>query len=41
MLKATNQEKFITLQLPEIQGLVDADVFKFHSMSVLPLEHVY
>ena len=33
MLKATDREKFIALQLPEIQGLVDADVFKFHLMS--------
>ena len=29
MLKATDQEKFIALQLPEIQGLVDADVFEY------------
>ena len=35
MLKATDREKFIALQLLEIQGLVDADVFKFRSMSDL------
>ena len=35
MLKATDQEKFIASQLPEIQGLVDADVFEFCSMSEL------
>ena len=35
MLKATDWEKFITLQLPEIQDLVDADMFEFHSMSDL------
>ena len=36
MLKATNQEKFIVSQLPEIQGLLDADVFEFRLMSDLP-----
>ena len=36
MLKATDREKFIASQLPEIQGLVDADVFEFRSMSDLP-----
>ena len=29
MLKATDQEKFIASQLLEIQGLVDANVFKY------------
>jgi hypothetical protein len=36
MFKATDREKFIASQLPEIQGLVDADVFEFRSMSDLP-----
>ena len=36
MLKATDWDKFIALQLPKIQGMVDADVFEFHSMSDLP-----
>ena len=36
MLKATDREKFITSQLPEIQGLVDADVFEYRSMADLP-----
>ena len=36
MLKGTNHKKFIASQLPEIQGLVDADVFEFCSMSDLP-----
>ena len=36
MFKAEDCEKFIASQLPEIQGLVDADVFKFRSMSDLP-----
>ena len=35
ILKATDQEKFFALQLPEIQGLVDTDVFEFCSMSKL------
>ena len=35
MFKADDQEKFIASQLPEIQGLVDADVFEFCSMSDL------
>ena len=35
MLKATDREKFIASQLPEIQGLVDADVFKYQSMTDL------
>ena len=36
MFKADDREKFIASQLPKIQGLVDADIFKFHSMSDLP-----
>ena len=37
MFKAEDDhENFISSQLPEIQGLVDADVFEFHSMSDLP-----
>ena len=36
MFNATDCEKFIALQLPKIQGLVDADVFEFHSISNLP-----
>ena len=35
MFKAEDQEKFIALQLPEIQGLVNADVFEFRFMSDL------
>ena len=36
MFKAEDREKFIASQLPEIQGLVDANVFEFRSMSDLP-----
>ena len=36
MFKAEDHEKFIALQLPKIQGLVDANVFEFCSMSDLP-----
>jgi hypothetical protein len=36
IFKATDRDKFIASQLPEIQGLVDADVFKYHSMNELP-----
>jgi hypothetical protein len=36
MFKATDREKFIASQLPEIHGLVNANVFKFHSMNELP-----
>ena len=35
MLKATDREKFIASQLPEIQGLVDADIFEYRSMTDL------
>ena len=36
IFKAEDHEKIIALQLPEIQGLVDVDIFEFHSMSDLP-----
>ena len=36
MFKAEDHEKFIASQLPEIQGLVNADIFEFHLMSDLP-----
>jgi hypothetical protein len=36
MFKATDHEQFIASQLPEIKGLVDADVFEFQSMDKLP-----
>ena len=36
MFKADDHEKFIASQLPEIQGLVNANIFEFHSMSDLP-----
>ena len=36
MFKADDREKFIASQLPEIQGLVNANVFEFRSMSDLP-----
>ena len=36
MLKAIDREKFIASQLPEIQGLVDTDIFEYRSMADLP-----
>lgn len=36
MLRASDQDKFVESQQPEIQGLCDADVFDFKDMSQLP-----
>jgi hypothetical protein len=36
MLRASDQDKFVESQQPEIQGLCDADVFDFKDMSELP-----
>jgi Reverse transcriptase (RNA-dependent DNA polymerase) len=36
MFKANDHEQFIVSQLPEMKGLVDVDVFEFHSMDKLP-----